>query len=248
MQRDVRAESEQKIQGSSLNPEPIVGDLPNKTNLQPNEDNADIDGLLLDTYASQQNISHREIWKQVKSGKLIARTQNGKIYIYSDSIPNIHVTTPESWDAQSKNSTKDQEDQASTGCEFGLPPLPSTTSEQSDKETFLGLSGKFADSPEVALLLDHLSLAKEENREVLRLAQESIRTMTDTTEKVIHAKDQLITEKDRMISQKDELIAEKDRQLELIRQKLADETSKLLKAKQDAEDMETLARTLTTSK
>lgn len=236
---------------------PIVGQLPTSADQQITLVNhLDIDGIQLETYATQQKLTHNQIWDKVKSGQLIARTQQGKIYIYHDVMPEFNfedhgkttIDTTHLQPAMEDGDTNTKQSSLHEGHTLsGLPPLPSSAASFESKSGFLGLSGKFADSPEVALLLDHLSLAKEENREVLKLAQESIRTMTDTTEKVIVAKDQLISEKDKMLAQKDEVISDKEKQLKLMQDKLDQQEALLRKAQQDAEDMETLARTLTAS-
>ena len=112
--------------------------------------------------------------------------------------------------------------------EASLPNLPQT------KEEFLGLDGNPSNSPEVALLLDHLSLAKEENKEILQMAQKSLDQVKEITREIVATKDSLLEAKEEKIKLLEEKLAAKDRDLN--------------KTKQSLEDLEMLTRTLTTKK
>ena len=133
----------------------------------------------------------------------------------------------------------------SRAADLPLPPLPdeaapaqpgparsgAAAGSPDDKTgTFLTLTGDRAHSPEMALLLDHLSLAKEENREILRLTQDSIRKVTELTDSIVEMKDALIEAKQTQILTLKEQLDAKDREIR-----------KLL---QQREDLEMLARTM----
>ena len=83
---------------------------------------------------------------------------------------------------------------------------------------------------EVALLLDHLSLAKEENREILRLTQDSMGRLTQMT--------------DAMLQMKDDVISAREAQLTDMRERLDAQTHELRRALREKEDLETLSRAL----
>ena len=88
-------------------------------------------------------------------------------------------------------------------------------------------------STELALLLDHLSLAKEENREILRLTQDTLTKLSAMTDAVVQMKDEVIKSKDLQLATMQQAIAEKERNLSQLRQ--------------DKEDLEMLNRTLGTA-
>jgi hypothetical protein len=185
-------------------------------------DDTEIDGLELSAAAQILGVSVDDIWRQVRNGKLIARTERGQVLVYTD-------------------------------CEFisgleGLPPLPSSSvtiepiptsaSEEPQKAvrmeelypSALVQSHQPSDRQEIALLIDHLSLAKEENREILRLTSESMSKLSEMT--------------DRMLEMKDSIIASKEEQMQILKQRLAEQSSELRQALQQKEDLETLTEAL----
>jgi hypothetical protein len=136
------------------------------------------------------------------------------------------------------------------GSEGELPPLPHQTHAQHGTQPgepathadaarpgataaggpYLALSGERAHNPEMALLLDHLSLAKEENREILRMTQESIRKVTELTDTIVEMKDSVIEAREAQIMALREQLGEREKQIKsLLQQK---------------EDLEMLARTI----
>ncbi len=235
-----------------------ASDLSPDTDVGPHSVGADIEGIPLDAYAAAHDLPQSAVWAKIKAGVLVARSQHGKVYVYGESVPDFAPTgtdrapppsqTPSLAAAGLTNIVTAESNHQSAA--LPPPPLgasPAAVSSQGTGTQFLSLSGRFADSPEVALLLDHLSLAKEENREVLRLAQESIQSMTAMTERVMLAKDQLLGEKDRLLNHKDQLIEERRLQMETLRERVQYQEQQLRKARQDLEDMETLTRTLANS-
>jgi pilus assembly protein TadC len=87
-----------------------------------------------------------------------------------------------------------------------------------------------SDRQEVALLIDHLSLAKEENREILRLTHESMSRLSEMT--------------DKMLDMKDSIISSKDEQMQILKQRLAEQTEQLRQVLREKEDLETLTEAL----
>ncbi len=130
---------------------------------------------------------------------------------------------------------------ASTFSATALPPLPSDESQSfSDNDRqFHGASsnpqvlpvatGKVTNT-ELALLLDHLSLAKEENREILKMTQESIRKVTELT--------------DTIVEMKDTVIDAKETQIIFLKDQLETREKEIRKLMQQKEDLEILAQTI----
>jgi hypothetical protein len=85
-------------------------------------------------------------------------------------------------------------------------------------------------STELALLIDHLSLSKDENREILRLAQESIRKITELSDTLVAMKDAVIEAKSTQIDSLKGLLALRDKEIKTLQK--------------SNEDLEILARTV----
>jgi hypothetical protein len=122
-----------------------------------------------------------------------------------------------------------------------LPPLPSDEPEilKDSERTFHGASSSPQVLPvatervtntELALLLDHLSLAKEENREILKMTQESIRKVTELT--------------DTIVEMKDTVIDAKETQIMFLKDQLETREKEIRKLMQQKEDLEILAQTI----
>jgi hypothetical protein len=172
----------------------------------------EIDGLQLSDAASTLGISVDEIWRRIRNGMLLARTEKGKVLVYTDL--------------------------ALSGRDDSLPPPPGMTSPDFDygaaravaydaPRAELTVPGH---SQEIALLIDHLSLAKEENREILRLTQDSMARLSQMT--------------DAMMDMKDSIIASKEEQMSILKERLAEEQANLLRALKEKEDLETLTQAL----
>jgi hypothetical protein len=129
----------------------------------------------------------------------------------------------------------------------GLPPLPHSfepgwTKSKSKGDDTKSIGTEFnqisvvgerinaSDRQEIALLIDHLSLAKEENREILRLTQESMSRLSEMT--------------DKMLDMKDSIISSKDEQMQILKQRLAEQTEQLRQVLREKEDLETLTEAL----
>ena len=185
------------------------------------DQDSEIDGLELSQAADRLGVTIDEIWRRVRNGKLLARTNRGQVLVYTD--PNSAVTLD------------------------GLPPLPSNkpnlwthSSNISDSNTSpepaAPISAALVESrdamqrQEIALLIDHLSLAKEENREILKLTHDSMARLSEMT--------------DKMLEMKDSVIASKEEQMHILKQRLSEQSEELRKALQEKEDLETLTQAL----
>ena len=107
--------------------------------------------LTLEQYALLKNISAESAWQQVQGGKLLARFDGEDVIVFLQKNTDfLGVRKPEKAGATAS------------------APLP---------VQYAGLE-KFGEnhmSAELALLVDHLSLAKEENLEILKLTQTIIK-------------------------------------------------------------------------
>ena len=194
------------------------------------------DGLPLDEFARKCGQSEAEVWRRLRGGELIGRTQKGRLYVFEqepqfDLIEEEAPKTPVAGHVE-RLDLRD------------LPPLPDASEAAAASNptpgptvragAYLALSGDKSSTPEMALLIDHLSLAKEENREILRLTQDSIRRVTELT--------------DRIVEMKDQLIVAKETEVELLRRELAAEKTRARRLAQQNEDLEMLARTMAADK
>lgn len=175
------------------------------------------------------------IWEEIKKGKLIARQINNKVHIlmaksHVDSAKDIgndlYSNSKLKFTEIQKPSEASHSEAGRTGASAkagSLPALPTALSKE------MGLSG-LSSQPEIALLLDHLSLAKEENKEILAMAQSSLAQVREITQQIISAKDDLLTAKEEKIKALEEKLLLKDQELN--------------STKQNLEDLEMLSQTL----
>ncbi len=152
--------------------------------------------------------------------------------------------TSQELDLEKKISGTDDLVHATLSARFSsssLPPIPNDGTETSKdtERTFQGASTNPQVLPvatervtntELALLLDHLSLAKEENREILKMTQESIRKVTELT--------------DTIVEMKDTVIEAKETQIMFLRDQLETREKEIRKLMQQKEDLEILAQTI----
>jgi hypothetical protein len=179
---------------------------------------ASLEGLTLQVYAKENDLSESDVWKLLRQGELVGRTHRGQLIIYPEPAAGLPPL-------ETKSALTVR------GAESSLPPLPgSTAMTQVSGDMYMTLNGEKSGSPEVALLIDHLSLAKEENREILKMTQESIRKVSELSDSVIEMKDAVIDAK--------------DAQLQALKEQLKATDRQNAKLKQDNEDLNMLARTL----
>ncbi|MEZ4743941.1 MAG: hypothetical protein R3B45_16090 [Bdellovibrionota bacterium] len=117
--------------------------------------------------------------------------------------------------------------------ELELPELPLMTqnkelNNQIPKGSFAPLTSN--EHPELALLLDHLSLAKEENKEIIKLTQDTINKITEMSESIV--------------SMKNEVIAAKSQQILTLKEQLELQGQEIRKLQQEKEDLEMLANSI----
>lgn len=212
-----------------------------KTQSSPDVTDPTLEGLPLEDYARQTGLEEAEVWKRLRRGDLIGRTQRGRLFVYSHEAA-VPPEEPTPAGAQgrtfgawvSDNVVHEDIGSADLGT---LPPLPLGPEEANRAGAmgpgaggFLTMTGERTGSPEMALLLDHLSLAKEENREILRLTQHSIQKVTELTDKIVEMKDTVIEAK--------------DAQILALMQQLEATDQRIKRLSQQNEDLEMLARTM----
>ena len=189
------------------------------------------EGLTLEEYAKNCDLTEAEVWRRLRRGELVGRSQKGRLVIFKSTGAPGAVSAGEPLPSRAHEAARDLVD---------LPPLPGIGPERAGAESdgrqggaYLTLSGERSPSPELALLLDHLSLAKEENREILKMTQESIRKVTELS--------------DTIVGMKDCVIESKETQIMALREQLAARDHELKKLRQQNEDLEMLARAVAAS-
>ena len=200
------------------------------------------DGISLSDYAAHSGISEAEVWRRIKRGEIVARPLNGKLLIWNETpqeahsqkehtsglaLPNDPPTNP------SPKSAKPLTD--------ALPPIPEdseietstlrTPTSSMQESAPLPKSGAGIPTTELALIIDHLSLAKDENRDILSLTQDSIRKITELS--------------DVLIATKDALLEAKEFQIEALKERLTRREKEINNLKKANEDLEILASTIT---
>lgn len=193
--------------------------------LGPSVNDVEIDGLDLETAADRLGIGIDDLWRRIRNGQLMARSLRGKVYIYSSlSHPD---QSPAIRDVHGASA---------------LPPI-SMISEQNTAQIVLtrlqeslpenSLNNSIAVvNHDISVLVDHLNLAKEENREIIRLTQDSMSRLTEMT--------------DAMIQMKDEVITAREQQVEMLNERLRNQADQLRAALKEKENLETLTRALMT--
>ena len=187
--------------------------------------NEQIDGLELSDAAKLLCVSIDELWRRIKNGALIARTVRGKVYVYTD----LHLTNedaPLPPPPRSSTTRDHAENVHNEKLETPLNTPYQVALTIPEPANLLEVSG----NNELALLIDHLSLAKEENREILRLTQDSMARLTQMT--------------DSILEMKDSIIAAKEEQLAIMKERLVEQAKELSQALKEKENLETLARAI----
>lgn len=198
--------------------------------------------LTLAAYAALTGLSEAEVWRRLQNGDLTGRHLDGQIIIEAGNSPrdieslDFGSLPPPPLDGDFAPLSPPRSGAAATerplSADFVVDEDSSAPAEVVAPADARAMS-PVSPPPEMALLLDHLSLAKEENREILRLTQESIRKITSMS--------------DALIEMKDALLDAKDVELAALRQQLAARDQDLTLLKQKHEDLEMLARSLAES-
>lgn len=168
---------------------------------------ADVDII---TYAKVTGTTPQAVWDDLRAGKLLGRVFEGQVLVCNPQTSHVDIGKNQVFNFSA------------------LPPLP-----KSGSQNMLVPQAKneaAATSTEVALLIDHLSIAKEENREIIRLTQDAMQRMESLHQKVLDTKDQIIEDRNQEIA--------------LMRTELAMLKEKVQLLQKEKEDFETLTRVL----
>lgn len=217
---------------NSFHEDPTIGGVSfgDQLFVGPSIEDYEIDGMELSDAAQALGVSSDEVWRRIRNGVLLGRTVQGKVLVFTDL-----------------KSIGDCENVV--GTEFGrvgavaqavLPRFPAAMERLTDvalygndqQSTFLQPMDDASSRghQEILLLIDHLSLAKEENREILRLTQDAMSRLTQMT--------------DAMLEMKDALISSKDEQMAILKLRLSEQAADLTRALKENENLETLTNAL----
>ncbi len=205
-------------------------------------------GIDISTYCELNSSSKSEVWQRVRRGELLAKHSGGMLWIIDPSLPtepeldfdeNIVPATETATSVPRSNGAE------SVSFDTPRPALPPTPSLQVGSSSSEAGSAPSRDSVELALLIDHLSLAKDENREILKMAQESLERISSMAERVVASKEQLIREKDMRLNEQSNMLSTQTEQIELLKVRLQSQERDMLKLRREVEDLEILSRSLT---
>ena len=184
---------------------------------------SELDGLSIEDYAHRQAMTTDEVWIKLRRGQLVGRTSRGKVLVYESisaaalAVPGL-TSTATSAGGSSRHSADGDLPPLEFGASGHLAERGSATS--SAMVTMDNMQGP--QSTELALLLDHLSLAKEENREIIRLTQDTLTKLSSMTDAVVQMKDEVIKTKDMQLAEFQHALKEKDRNISQLRQEKED--------------------------
>lgn len=190
-------------------------------NYGPSHHDVIIDGLDIDAAAAALGVDAAEVWRRVRSGQLMARSQLGKVFVYSDqgdfdsdmerlaALPNLpesrhHMSSDraESMDYDHNTQTLD----ASAGHERKSPVLVNMVGTNTE---LVPVEASFVNPDD---FLRYLNLSRTENQEIIRLTSESMNRLSKMTDEMLQLKDELIEarelqlehlERDRVLSQEE---------------------------------------------
>lgn len=218
-------QKDQHSQTPGVSPSIEIHDGMAQAFLGPSVDDIEIDGLDLETAADRLGIGTDDLWRRIRNGQVMARSVRGKVFVYSSA----------------KTPASERSVQGATAA-VTLPPPP--LDDQSTTQVVLTrLQDDFPDTPpnnsmavvnhDISLLVDHLNLAKEENREIIRLTQDSMSRLTEMT--------------DALIQMKDEVINAREQQVDMLNERLRTQADQLRATLREKENLETLTRALTSN-
>ncbi len=216
----------------STTTEPNIG----KTSTDLTDDD-ELNGVEFKEYAKRRGLHTTEVWRLIRDGQLVARTENGFVYVYgidkkSTLVPMKTV----------RDLAKDEDAITQTLTSEDLPPLPT----DSDIDNLSKVPATVTDerSPEVDHLLESLQNLQTENREILKLSKDSVSQITEISKKAIQAKDEIIDHKNSLLADKQNTLATKEEKLNSLQEKISTQERELNRLKQENEDLEMLNRTL----
>lgn len=176
---------------------------------------AEIDGMDIESAAQSLGVAQDDVWRRIRNGQLIARSNRGKVFVYTG------IETAES-SRQAEEHLLPPPPSAALPHEVILSRIDASESRE------LTTSGLVATRDDLVVLMEHLSQAKEENREIIRFTSESMNRLTDLT--------------DSMLKMKDEVIVSREQQVELLNEQLKSQHETLKKLTREKENLETVAR------
>jgi hypothetical protein len=231
--------SPRKDSGRENEPQIAVSEFDNQSPLfvGPLIEDSDIDGLELAEAARVLGISSDEVWRRIRNGILLARTVRGKVLVYTDlkGFEN-RERTPNTPSIQTESTQKLTATPQAQSMADSLPQIPfshpSETYHVATDSLFMVPHDEAASRghQEIVLLIDHLSLAKEENREILRLTQDAMARLTHMT--------------DAMLEMKDSVISSKEEQMAILKLRLSEQSAELIRTLKEKEDLLTLTEAL----
>ena len=211
------------IQNPTVTPTSPTKGMPSQSFFGPSVDDVDIDGQDLETAAHTLGIGVEDLWRRIRNGQVMARSMRGKVYVYASAsqVPPLTTQTVQ---------TPSPDELPAPPTEAPLPrQIVVTQMEATLPHADLGTNLELANR-EISLLIDHLSLAKDENRDIIRFTRESMNRLTDMT--------------DTMLQMKDDVISAREQQVEMLNERMRIQAEELRTALREKENLETLARVL----
>ncbi|MBF0442878.1 MAG: hypothetical protein HQK54_13310 [Oligoflexales bacterium] len=183
------------------------------------------DCIDIESYAASTKKSRKEIWNQIKTGEIPGKCILGKIFIYPKgegtnqeqyvfhNDPHINPFTIAPLRTNDINQKKDIADIS----------LNETEANKINRaENNIHKNEETQKTSEMALLIDLLSLSKEENKELMRITSESITSIDEATKKAMSAKDDLLKSKDLQIENFKNIIVQNEKTISKLNQEIED--------------------------
>ncbi len=120
----------------------------------------DIAGIELHSFASSRGITSDAVWEKIREGKLIARTENGYVYVYGNAVPALLTNS---------DALLEQSD---------YPPI-------SERHQII----PHDDAGHVQALIEHLTISRDHTQSLLKFAEDSLAQMKLVTDELIRSKD-----------------------------------------------------------
>ncbi len=160
--------------------------------LGPSLHDVEIDGMEINEAAHALGVGVDDIWRRIRNGQVIARTNLGRVFVYSDA------------------------EKYRTAVDFiqleSLPPLPKFDSEELLIESDLTVTEIYPTERSIAevsiesarfdlsAIVQHLNLAKEENREIIKFTNDSMSRLTQMTDELLKMKDEVIHAREEQVA------------------------------------------------
>ena len=124
---------------------------------------------------------------------------------------------------QYQNQFQDQNtDQDKTSKSYNIPSVSDINIDSINTDTVQKYDGNLNTMGYLAVLAENLKVSKQEQIELLKLTQESIKRVVEATEKLVETKNTIIQEKDKMISSLEEKLALSNKKVSLVLQENED--------------------------